>query len=524
MLSALFDVRAFGACCDGSRLATAAIQAAIDAAAVAGGGTVYLPAGRYLSFSLRLRSRVVLHLGPGAVLEAADPRRSAGGYDAPESNEWGDVHGYQDFGHSHFRNSLIWGEGLEDIAIVGAGRIDGAGLTRAEPRSPGEGNKAIALKLCRHVLLRDLALYRCGHFALLATGVDNLTIDNLRIDTNRDGIDIDCCRHVRISNCTVNTCNDDAIVLKSSYVLGQLRPTENVTITNCEVTGFDPGTLLDGTFGREKKRAPDGDGPTGRIKLGTESNGGFRNITICNCIFQRSRGLCLETVDGGVIEDVSVSNIVMREVSSSPIFIRLGHRARGPSDTPVGAVRRLRITGLTASGVDGRFASILAGLEGHPLCDVEIRDIHIVSRGGVRMRDVAEQPRELVNRFFLRDHPEAVGPRDPFAVPELGRAYPEPSAFGLLPAWGLYIRHARRIVLGDITLRLEPGCSDERVPIVLDDVDGARLEGVVADRPAGSSLVQMRRSRDVQLRGCGGAPDAVCDAPGDAVCAVGGRA
>jgi polygalacturonase len=88
----------------------------------------------------------------------------------------------------------------------------------------------------------------CGHFCILATGVDNLTIDNIKIDSNRDGINIDCCKNVRISNCSVNTPNDDAIVLKSSYGLGYARVTENVTITNCQVSGYDPGTFLDGTL------------------------------------------------------------------------------------------------------------------------------------------------------------------------------------------------------------------------------------------------------------------------------------
>src|SRR4029077_6167737 len=110
-----------------------------------------------------------------------------------------------------------------------------------------------------------------GHFAVLATGVDNLTIDNLTIDTNRDGLDIDSSQGVRISNVRINTPNDDAIVLKSSYALGFARATENVTITNCQVSGYDPGSLLAGTFRRTQELAPDRDRVTGRVKLGTES-------------------------------------------------------------------------------------------------------------------------------------------------------------------------------------------------------------------------------------------------------------
>ena len=134
-------------------------------------------------------------------------------------------------------------------------------------------------------------------------------LEKLRADFIREkcesfgAIDVDCCRNVRISNCSVNSPNDDAIVLKSSYALGFARATENVTITNCSVSGYDIGSLLDATYKKNVTEAPDKDGPTGRIKLGTESNGGFRNITISNIVFDHCRGLALETVDGGLLED-----------------------------------------------------------------------------------------------------------------------------------------------------------------------------------------------------------------------------
>lgn len=106
-----------------------------------------------------------------------------------------------------------------------------------------QGNKIIALKWCRNVTIRDLTMLNGGHFCILPTGVDNVRIDSLVIDTNRDGINIDCCKNVRISNSTVNSPNDDAIVLKSSYALGEARATENVTIDTCMVSGYDLGTL-----------------------------------------------------------------------------------------------------------------------------------------------------------------------------------------------------------------------------------------------------------------------------------------
>jgi polygalacturonase len=477
MSVAFFNVRDFGAKGDGLTVDTAAVNRAIDETVARGGGTVLFPAGSYLTHSVRLRSNLTLHLEAGATLIAADPGEG-GDYDAAEPNEWGDVHGYQDFGHSHWHNSLIWGENLENVSILGPGRIWGRGLTRGFTHGVEEGhvpaNKAIALKLCRNVIFRDFSILEGGHFAVLATGVDNFTLCSLKIDTNRDGLDIDCCRHVRISDCTVNSPNDDAIVLKTSFALGRIAPTENVTITNCQVCGFDVGTYLDGTFRRQCLAAPDRDGPTGRIKLGTESNGPFRNITISNCVFERSRGIAIESVDGSEIENVVISNVAMREVTNSPVFIRLGNRARGPAGTRVGSIRRVSIHQLHATAVDGRFPIVIAGLPEHRVHDLTLSDVHVSSMGGVSMRDVVQQPDTLVNSFFLRgDEPGVVGPRDPFAVPERQTAYPEPSMFGLLPAAAMYVRHAANLVVKDFSY--SAASPDERPRVVLSDVVGAEF-------------------------------------------------
>jgi polygalacturonase len=509
----VYSVRAYGARGDGRAVDTPAVNRAIEAAAAAGGGTVHFPAGTYLCFSIRLKSNVGLHLDAGATILAADPAEHKGAYDSPEPNEW-DM--YQDFGHSHWQNSLIWGIGVENVSITGPGKIDGKGLTKrspgprrpmkpgdtpvsmggantgAKPLSPlgedadpstmnGLGNKAISLKLSRNVTLRDLTIHRAGHFALLATGVDNLTIDNLRVDTNRDGFDIDACRNVRISNCTVNTPNDDAIVLKSSYALGFARATENVTITNCQVSGYDEGTLLDGTFKKTQEFAPDRDRVTGRVKFGTESNGGFKNITISNVVFDHCRGLALETVDGGNIEDIVVTNITMRDVTTAPIFLRLGRRMRGPEGTPVARFRRIQISDVVVSDADPRFASIIAGLPGHPIEDVRLSDIRILYKGGGTRAQAALEP------------------------PERETNYPEPSMFGELPAYGFFIRHARNVELSNVEVGFMT--EDLRPAFHLEDVRGAHFLGVTAQKAQDVPTFVLKNVEDFHVRNSRPVPD-----------------
>lgn len=464
--TAVVSVKDFGATGNGKTLDTKAINDAIEAAAQKG-GTVFFPAGTYLSYSIRLKSNIALYFDQGCVLLAADS--TAGGrYDEAEPNEWGDKFQYQDFGHSHWHNSLIWGENLENVSILGTGIINGAGLRRfASERRPW-GNNAIALKNCRNVNLKDFWILNGGHFGILATGVDNLTIDNLKMDTNRDGIDIDCCSNVRISNCTINSPYDDAICLKSSYALGWAKPTQNVTITACSVSGYDLGTFYNGTYGRKEwNRVPDREGPTGRIKFGTESNGGFKNISIANCVFDYCRGLALESVDGALLEDVVIDNITMRDVVNAPLFLRLGARLRGPEGTPVGKLRRVTISNVRAYNADAHFASIISGVPGAPIEDVRLHNISI----------------------YYRPMDSATG-KIPTVVPEHEKTYPEPAKMGLMPAYGFFIRHAKDIQLHNVEVRCLG--KEVRPAFMLDDVKDALLHRVYAQPVAGTKSIVLK--------------------------------
>ncbi len=226
-----------------------------------------------------------------------------------------------------------------------------------------------------------------------------------------------------VRGCRVNTPNDDAIVLKSSFALGARCATEDVVIENCQVSGFDPGTLYDGTRGRIQIFSPDRDRVTGRIKIGTESSGDFRRIRINGCTFERSRGLALETVDGGTIEDVVASNLTMREITTAPIFLRLGARLRAPEGAAPGAIRNIIIRDVTAEGILPDYAALIMGLPAHPIEDVTLDNVRLVYDGGGAAADVARQPLELED------------------------AYPEPSMFGRTPVYGLWARHVRGLTL-----------------------------------------------------------------------------
>ena len=465
MATGVFNVRDYGAKGDGKTLDSPAINAAIEAAVHDGGGQVFLPAGTYLSGSIRLKSNIELHLSAGSTILAAPASMKA--YDPSES--FGGFPEYQDGGHTYFHNSLIWAEGQTNVSITGHGMIDGQGLTKKDTEkagvvqggSIGTGDKAIALKLCRNILIRDVTIFRGGHFAIIVTGCDRGTIDNVTIDTNRDGIDIDCCKYITVSNTKVNTPNDDAIVLKSSYALKKAVPCEHILITNCLVTGYKLGTFLDGTYQPEAVNWV-----CGRIKLGTESNGGYRNITISNCTCMWSSGLAFEEVDQGCMENICVTNIAMEHVHHYPIYITTGCRNRGPKEvTQPSSARNIQISNIIATDCDSLCSIIVTGMKDEPIRNVWLSNIRLTFRGG--------GTKDLVKRDYR----------------EQGTNYPEPRWAGPTPAYGLYARHVEGLHVNDVTFRYER--PEYRPAIILDDVRNATLNQI--DAPTEPGVEQIIR-------------------------------
>ncbi|MCP3729458.1 right-handed parallel beta-helix repeat-containing protein [Sphingomonas sp. MG17] len=483
------NVRQHGARGDGKAIDSPAINRAIKAAAKRGGGVVLVPPGRYLSFSIRLVDNITLALSAGAVIEAADPDTHGRNYDPPENYM---EEQFQDFGITHVHNSLIYADGASNIGVIGPGMLHGVGLDRDGPndrwwkhenfqsamalgisprelvlRNPkeaamvGRGNRAIGLRDCRNVQLRDFTILQGGHFGIIAHGCTNMAIDNVVIDTDRDGIDVDCCRDVRVTNCTVNAPKDDAIVLKSSYALGRPVICEDILVQGCKTSGYLMGSLLDGSY-RKSDYNIEGGGVLGRIKMGTETVGGFRNVRISDCICTNSRGILVGIVDGGTMEDVVVSGITLRDPVNAPLFVHHGARMRAPRGTPVGKIRRVRFDDVQASGVDPRYPCGVEGIADGPVEDVTFRGVDVTSAGGGTAADVARDPE------YRRETSLEVG------------------YLKTLPAHGLWARHAKRLTVRDCSFAVEK--ADARPTIALRNVQGALIDGLMSSKPRDAAV------------------------------------
>jgi polygalacturonase len=296
-------------------------------------------------------------------------------------------------------------------------------------------------------------------------------------------MDIDCCKNVHVSNCTVNSPWDDGICPKSSFALGYARATENVTITGCTVTGYyQLGTVIDGTY----KIFPDGENVyrTGRIKCGTESNGGFKNITISNCVFEGCNSLSLESEDGALCEDITISNISMRNLIYGPLFFRLGARLRGPKEsTRVGTLRRILVSNIVSYNSAASIGNILSGVPGYPIEDIKITNFYMQHKGGVGAEQAKVVPAEQIDK------------------------YPDPGMFGPMPAQGFFLRHLRNLELSHV--EIAPMANDARPSFVLEDVTRADFFAITA--PTEPPAFALRVAKDIRILFSRAATDAVLD-------------
>jgi len=451
------SVRDFGAAGDGKTKDTAAIQRAIDAANKRGGGTVHFPHGRYLSGTVYLKSRVRLHIDFAAMLLGSTDLA-----DYPVNRC-----AFRSYTDRYVHRALLWAEGVRDIGITGGGVIDGQGA--AYKGLPWLKRPYIIRFIsCRNVLIEDVTLRNSPMWMQHYLDCDFVTVRGISVfnhcNANNDMIDIDCCRDVIIADCFADT-DDDALTFKSTAD----RPTENVTVNNCLLSSH-----------------------CNAIKCGTESSGGFKNITITNCAIRPSRasekiygrkaglaGIALEIVDGGTLDRVTISNIAMTG-RSAPIFLRLGNRARvfkeGMPKPGIGTFRNVILSNIVATDA-GHTGCSITGLPGHPIENVTLSNIKITFAGGGTQQDADK------------------------VVPELPQKYPESTMFGVLPAYGFYCRHVHGLAFRDVDLGLAK--PDGRPALVCVDVEGLSVDRcnaqTVSDAPA---LIVLDNVRSALIRGC----------------------
>ena len=437
-----FNVREFRAVGDGVSLNTAPIQAAIDACAGAGGGTVWFPAGRYVSGTIVLKSHVVLELDAGAMLVGSKNLA-----DYPSH-----IPAFRSFTDTYTEKSLIYAEGAQHIGIRGLGTIDGQG---AEFQGAYKVRPYIIRFVnCRSISIADVTLQNSPMWVQHYLACDDVAIRGIRVHSrvnrNNDGIDIDSCRRVRISDCEI-TSGDDAIVLKSTSD----RVCQDVAVSNC--------VLSSACYA---------------LKLGTESNGGFENIVMSSCSIYDTQqsGVALEMVDGGTLDGVVISNLVMKNVGS-PIFIRLGDRARpfltGGPRPAVGALRNITISNIEVTGAS-KTGCAIAGLPGHAIENLLLENIRITFDGGGQ---ASEGRRE---------------------IPENPSLHPKFSMFGILPAYGYYCRHVRGLRLRNVQTNL--ASADGRPALVCDDVERLEVAGADFDwANTGEPCIRLVNTRDAFL-------------------------
>jgi polygalacturonase len=415
-------VRDHGAAGDGTTLDTDALQRAVDEATSATGGTVVLPPGTYRSGTVHLRSGVSVWISAGATLLASESDRDFDPFEQLPYAPWADQETHS------FTFALLAGLDVEGVTIAGEGVI-------ADPRGHRIGPKPIALKRCRDVAVRGLRILDPPNYAVSLLGCEHVLVDGVTIRGGfADGIDPDCSRHVRITNCDVD-CWDDAICIKASLSLGEPVPTEHVVIANCTLRSS-----------------------CNNIKIGTETSGDVRDVAVTNCTMagrpgpppsDENCGVAIESVDGSRIEGVVVGNLAMHGVAT-PLFVRLGNRGRGMDDPVPGAIRGVRVHDVVAFGASD--TSSITGLPGHPVHDVTLRGVTIETAG-------------------------AHG-RIGYEVPEQADQYPQARMFGPLPARALYVRHVQGLSMRDLQVR--GGEGDERPALVCDDVHDLRLSGLDA--------------------------------------------
>lgn len=473
-----YNIREFGAKTDSTFLNTKAIQKAIDKCYDTGGGTVLIPAGTFYSGTIFLKSNVYLQLSPGAILQGSYTPA-----DYPEHN----IVAAKKFGtithnglYVETMKALIIADNAHHTGIIGLGTVKGPGEGKAFQLGLNKDGKPknIFFIGCQDVLLEDINILNSAQVTVSISGCERVTINRIYlrswVNWNCDGLDIDG-KDVMISNCRIDS-EDDALCFKSEYLA---KFCENITVTNCVLSSICNG-----------------------IKFGTGSRTGFRNITVTNCVIRKSDvngyrhwamppsevytpeetsvncGIVILGVDGGIVENINISDIVMTDVLS-PIFIRVGKRFVNPEQKP-SVMRHITIQNIRAE-TRSIIPTIIAGLEESPAEDIRLSNIRISIPIGVSA--------DSLKAF-------------PMVTPENVKGYPENRVtFGTkLPASAFYVRHVKRLTLNDITVTYRQ--PDARPAFYIDDVIGMKLRTVsigTKKLEKSEAMLVQKKSEQVEL-------------------------
>lgn len=473
----VFDIAAYGAKSDGQTINTSAIQQAIDACHAAGGGTVLVPEGVFVTGSVRLKSRVTLEVAKDAILRGS-PNIADYTVETAELH-WG---AFWKSVSSQWRQCLIYAEDAEEIGIEGPGTIDGqGGLERKVFPNANDRRRPMLVRMvgCRKVTVRDVKLLDPASFTTFFVRSEDIRIERVNIKSrnspNGDGLDFDGCKRVRIQDCEIDA-GDDGIGPK---VFHPDWPNEDFEISGCRITSRWTA-----------------------IRVGAESIAPIRRLTMRDCVFTQCQGgIKIEASEGALFEDLSFSGIEMKQVCQ-PIMVlasRFAFSAHNQSARPpAGRIRNVRFADIRAvaavgedsglkgkSGKDDPFerpCSAVASRPGSHIEDVSFTNIDLTFPGGGTA--------ELASRLDVGELLESTDYLK-WAVPFDGE----------LPASALYLRHVKGVRLENVRLAVET--PDARAFIAGDDIDGLTLDGVVARAPAPvPGLAKLADATNVTEKGC----------------------
>ena len=437
----MFNVLDYGVKINSDEVQTQAVQKIMDMCRETG-GCIYFPMGKYILGTIKLYSNIHIIFEDGVTIYGST--NLCDFYD----REYVGYELFQDASHSYFERSLFWAKNAEDISFKGRAQIDMQSIWEEKP-TPGESSwcekravKILAFKCCKNISVQDLTLLNSTDIAVYFAGCEKVFVDGLKLDVHIDGISPDCCKNVIISNCDIRS-GDDGIVLKSSYTLNKLEYCRDITITNCIVSSG-----------------------CNAIKLGTESNAGFENINISNCVIYDTyySGIALEVTDGGSMNGVVVSNITMRN-TNTPIFVILSDRRRGPDGIEIGSIQNISISNLVAIGpyknfVAKKHSALLDGdIEREPL----VLPSSITGQPNKKIKNI-----QLSNIMISTIGGGSAEDKN-IKLPEITKAYPENISFGnVFPCYGFYFRHVENLAISNVNVYCEN--EDVREKFFFDDV------------------------------------------------------